>query len=99
MVAVAKEKKNKTNFGQRLREIRESRGLTQSALARLLGMADTAVSRLEAGGRDPSWATVISISRSLGLSPNDFLGDDDQPVPIEEPEPPPAPPPRRTGKK
>ncbi len=95
MVTVAKRKRDSSAFGLRLRALRESAGLTQAALGELAEMKDTAIARLEAGNREPNWITVLSLASALGVTPDAFLGDDDQ---AEEP-PEPEPPPRRTGKK
>lgn len=47
-------------------------GLTQTALARLLGMKQPAVSRLETGEVNPSWDTLVRLADVLGL---EFLVD------------------------
>jgi transcriptional regulator with XRE-family HTH domain len=81
MIAVAKQEKNPTAvaFGNRLRALREEKGLTQTALGQLAGgMATSAVARLEAGDRTPSWDTVLLLARALGVSTDAFISDDDQ---------------------
>ena len=42
-------------------------GLSQTALARLLGMHQPAIARLEAGDHEPSLATLSRLARVLGL--------------------------------
>ena len=42
-------------------------GLSQSGLARLLGMHQPAIARLEAGDHEPSLATLSRLARVLGL--------------------------------
>jgi len=46
---------------------RVDHGLSQTALARLLGMHQSAIARLEAGDHEPSLATLSRLARVLGL--------------------------------
>lgn len=46
---------------------RTEHGLSQAALARLLGMHQPAVARLEAGDHEPSLATLSRLARVLGV--------------------------------
>jgi ribosome-binding protein aMBF1 (putative translation factor) len=46
---------------------RVDRGLTQTALARLLGWSQPVVARLEAAEHNPSMDTLVELSRKLGL--------------------------------
>jgi len=56
----------------RLVAYRGEHGLSQTALARMLGMKQPAVARLEAGEKNPSWDTLARISDALGV---EFLVD------------------------
>ena len=77
MVAtLAKEKQDSTGFGARLRALRNAAGMTQQQLADKLEMRATNITRLENGGRSPTWETVIKIADALGVEPNDFLPQD-----------------------
>lgn len=49
---------------------RAERGLTQTALARELGVQHSAVARLEAGTHEPSLATLARLSTVLGIHLN-----------------------------
>ncbi len=49
-------------------QYRVEHGLTQTALARQLGMKQPAVARLEAGEHEPALATLIRLSRQLGIT-------------------------------
>jgi transcriptional regulator with XRE-family HTH domain len=51
--------------GNQLREARERAGLTQSDVARAIGVSPAAVSRWEAGKRRPSAATAARLGRLL----------------------------------
>lgn len=52
---------------KRLVEYRVEHELTQTALARLLGMKQPAVARLEAGGHNPSFETLGRLASLLGI--------------------------------
>lgn len=47
---------------------RVEHGLTQTALARKLGMRQPAVARLEAGDHEPSVATLARLASKLGIT-------------------------------
>lgn len=56
-------------LGEILREARERAGLTQSDLARRVGIAPNHLVRLESGEKvDPRWSTVVRLAAALGLS-------------------------------
>ena len=55
---------------------RAERNLTQTALARRLGMRQPQVARLEAGEHSPSIATLTRLSRALGMEFNLHLPPD-----------------------
>jgi transcriptional regulator with XRE-family HTH domain/mannose-6-phosphate isomerase-like protein (cupin superfamily) len=55
-------------LGQRLREVREDRGLSLRQLARQLGVSPSFVSQMETGKSQPSVATLYSLSQLLGVS-------------------------------
>ncbi|MGH2727909.1 MAG: helix-turn-helix domain-containing protein [Actinomycetota bacterium] len=50
-----------------MRTLRESKGLSQSELARRIGSTQPAVARLEAGGVAPTIETLERIAAALGL--------------------------------
>jgi transcriptional regulator with XRE-family HTH domain len=60
-------------FGQRLRELRMARGLSQAALAEP-GVSVSYLSRLESGARPPTARAVAYLSERLGVPPSE-LGD------------------------
>lgn len=51
----------------RLIRYRVEHDLSQSALARLLGMQQPAIARLEAGDHEPSLTTLARLARGLGI--------------------------------
>lgn len=56
------------NIGQRISEIREKRGITQTALAKKLKTTQSAVARIESGRQNVSTETLDKIGRALGQS-------------------------------
>ena len=74
MVAtLAKEKRETTGFGARLRALRLAADLTLEGLATRTGMKHQNIARLETGGRQPSWDTVVRLAKALGVHTDDFL--------------------------
>ena len=71
-VAKAPKKPGGPGFGDRLRELRLKKGLTVTELAELSGMTQPTISRLETGGRSPSWETVIRLAEALGVPTDSF---------------------------
>lgn len=65
-----------TDFGTKLKAMREAAGLTQTALAELAGLTRDGVAHLEQGRRKPSWETVQSLARALGVSCEAFQQSD-----------------------
>ncbi len=56
-------------LGQRIRAVREERGLTQQAVARSAGIATDMVSRLENGHyTSPGLRTLLRIAEGMGVS-------------------------------
>ncbi|WP_449123652.1 helix-turn-helix domain-containing protein [Pseudomonas sp. MPG01] len=60
-------------FGQRLREIRLSRSLSQEELSSRADLDRTYVSGCERGKRNPSLKTIIRLAIALGVDPKDFF--------------------------
>ncbi len=71
------------DLGQRLRRLREERGLTQERLAQRASVATDMISRLENGRyTSPGLRTLLRVARGLGVSPVQLLPDHaDRPAP------------------
>lgn len=55
-------------FGKKMREARESRGLSQKDIARLLGVSDAFISQVENGKKKMNTDNLIKISKVLDLN-------------------------------
>ncbi len=64
----------KDDFGARLAEAREKRGLSQSDLARLAKLQPAAIGHFERDRRKPSFANVRALARALNVSSDFLLG-------------------------
>jgi transcriptional regulator with XRE-family HTH domain len=60
-------------FGQRLRELRAERGVSQDDLADATDVHPTAIGRLERGAREPRLTTILRLARGLDVEPGDLL--------------------------
>jgi transcriptional regulator with XRE-family HTH domain len=63
-------------LGQRVREHRRNRGLTQEALAEVLDLSVAYVSLIERGGRNPPYTTVVAIARALEIPASRIVADE-----------------------
>lgn len=61
-------------LGQKIRELRRLRGLTQSELAALAGVTGAQVHRYEAGGTRIAASRLVAIARALGAQPDSLIG-------------------------
>ena len=62
-------------FGQRLRELRAERGVSQDDLADKTDVHPTAIGRLERGKREPRLSTILRLARGLDVDPGELLND------------------------
>ncbi len=84
---------------QKLRDVRTERGISQEALAELLGVSRQTVSKWETGAARPSAGNLAALSEIFGLPVDAFVKNDwtapEEAEPIvqvvEVPAPPPAP--------
>lgn len=62
------------DIGKRIELVREEKGLTQSALAREMGVSQSALSQIEAGDRNPSYEMLRQIATALKVSVPHLVG-------------------------
>jgi transcriptional regulator with XRE-family HTH domain len=72
----------KVQLGQRIRELREGRGLTREQLAGAARVSVRAVVQWEIGVREPGWFNVLALCVALGVDCRAFAE-----APSQAPEP------------
>lgn len=65
------------DFGENLRELRSSAGLTQKELANKLEISPSAVGMYEHGRRKPDYEMLIKVSRLFSVSIDSLVGNTD----------------------
>ena len=60
-------------FGERVRELRQAKGLSQEELAFKVGVHRTYLGGIERGERNPSLKNIDSITNALGISLAEFF--------------------------
>src|ERR1700751_1391571 len=60
-------------FGQRLRHLRRTQGITLAELGARVGRAPSALSLLENGRREPKLSLIESLARALSVTPEELL--------------------------
>lgn len=63
---------------KRIKELRESRKVSRSALSELCGLSRNMIGVYERGEADPSTATVCALADVFGVSTDFLLGRTDQ---------------------
>jgi transcriptional regulator with XRE-family HTH domain len=64
-------------FAQKLRELRDARGLSEAKLAEASGVAFGALHFYGLGRRKPSLAAAVKLARALGVSCEEFADCED----------------------
>lgn len=71
-------------FGQRLAELRKSKGLSQKALAQELHVSQSTISCYELDRKSPPPGTLVRLANFFGVSTDYLLGNSDIPRPAED---------------
>ena len=61
------------DVGQRIKNFRERKNLTQARMAEMIGVSETYVGFIEQGVRNPSISTLDKIARVLGVKLSDLF--------------------------
>lgn len=61
-------------FGQRLSQIRKSRGMTQAELGEAVGVSNRVIAYYEADGAQPPGAMLVDLAKALRVSTDQLLG-------------------------
>lgn len=64
------------DFGNRLKQLRESRKLSTSKLSKQAGLSQSFIWRIESGEKQPTLETLKKLSQGLGMSLGELLGQD-----------------------
>jgi transcriptional regulator with XRE-family HTH domain len=64
------------NFSSRLKQIKESRMITTSKLAKQSGLSQSFIWRIESGEKQPTLETLRKLSLGLGMSLGELLGEE-----------------------
>jgi transcriptional regulator with XRE-family HTH domain len=70
------------NLGARLRHLRQRVGLSQRALAKIVGVSNGTISVIENGDQDPTVGLLKKLVEGLNISMSDFFGE--LPAPEEQ---------------
>ena len=65
-------------FGERVRELRQKRGLTQVELSERSGFPQGRISEIESGTRVPNLVTILRLSIALNCKPTALLAPFDK---------------------
>lgn len=65
-----------SEFPQRLRKLRERKGISRRVLSELCGLSKNVVSRYERGERSPSLADAAILAEFFGVSLDQLAGRD-----------------------
>ena len=60
-------------IGDRLRELRKQRFLTQHMLAKRSGVSQVAIARIERNRAEPHFSTIHKLADALRVSPEEFV--------------------------
>jgi len=60
-------------FGDRVRELRIKKGLSQEQLAELSGLHRTYISSVELGKRNVSLINIFALAKALGVTPDKLI--------------------------
>jgi transcriptional regulator with XRE-family HTH domain len=61
------------HIGQKIKKIRELKNLTQTYLARELGITQSAYSKIEMGETEVTYGKLEKISETLGIKPEEII--------------------------
>ena len=68
------------NVGERIKELREKRGLTVNKLANLAGISQSYLRDVELGNKNPTVETLSYFYDALGISLKEFFSENDNAI-------------------
>ncbi len=63
------------NVGNRIKTIRQEKGISQNRLAKAAGISQSGLSSIESSSASPSAATLELLAKALNVSVADLMGD------------------------
>lgn len=70
-------------IGERIKQTRKAKGLTQKELAETAEITVAAISRYESGDREPKAGSLIKIAEAFGVPVSELLGEPRQTTPYD----------------
>lgn len=70
------DKRKLDGIGKRIKDVRDSKGLTQTALGEKCGFQKSTISKIETSIQSPSLENIVDISKALDVRPEYLLGLD-----------------------
>ena len=70
-------------FGQRLRELRNQRGISQNELSKYIGVSKSSVNMYERGEREPGFETLEAIADFFNVNMDYLLGRESEKPPTD----------------
>lgn len=67
-------------FGEKLRELRKNKNISQEKLGEILGVTSTAIYSWEINRTQPPFETVVKIAKFFEVSPNYLFGFTDEDI-------------------
>ncbi|MGZ5429488.1 MAG: helix-turn-helix domain-containing protein [Thermoanaerobaculia bacterium] len=61
-------------FGERLAQVRQSRGITQAELGKAVGVSNRVIAYYEQDGAQPPGAMLVDLAKALRVSSDQLLG-------------------------
>lgn len=68
------------NFGEHLKSIRQSKGITQKQLGEAIGASERGIQNYELGQSKPKFETIIALATFFNVSTDYLLGLSDDPT-------------------
>lgn len=63
-------------IGERIKKVREAKGLSQKEVASMIKMDQSQYSKLEKDKTDPSVSTLVKVAKALGAQLSELFADD-----------------------
>ena len=65
-------------FGKALGRVRTRLGISQYQLAKISGISEEYLNKLENGKREPRAAMIIRLGRAMGIAPGELINETDR---------------------